>query len=509
MSDTLTQEFGLLRSFLWPIRRNEFKKFIPMFVMLFLICFNYGILRSMKDTIIVTTSGAKVLPFIKIWGILPMTLGITFILSKLNNRFSLEKVFYIMTTGFLIYFAIFAFLIYPNRDALHPYAAAQALERFLPAGFSGLAALFKHWTLTLFYVLSELWCSFILSTLFWSFANSVIPINNAKRYFGVLTIGSNTAALLAGLAANFSSTFAEASWGTTIQILLSIVCASGLLVIFVFRWLNKNVYTAQTHPDLHKKLGVKKKKKKPSLRESFSVLSKSKYLLYLAFLLIAYNLSIGLFEIIWKDYLHRLCESPQAFNRYMNNVTSLVGLFSLIVTLFIPHLLERYGWTKIALITPSIMAITGIGFFSFLFLSKTFPMQMNGVLPFTPLAIAVFFGAAQSCLSKAAKYSVFDATKEIAFVPLDHETRIKSKAPIDAVAARFGKFGGSFVYQGLLLMVGSLSACIPFISILLTCVIAIWVNSTRNLGKMFNEKVKEQENQSTLEEESPQTVTVN
>ena len=445
----------------------------------------------MKDTIIITTSGAKVLPFIKVWAILPMTILITYFLSKLNERFNLERVFYIMTLGFLAYFILFAFVIYPNRDALHPYASADILERFLPAGFSGLAALYRHWTLTLFYVLAELWSSFILSTLFWSFANSVIPIENAKRYFGVLAIGSNSAALLAGISSNFFSGFAKSSWSMTIEILISVVCLSGFLTILTFRWLNKNVYTPEAFPVLHSKLSVKKKKKKPSLKESFSVLSQSKYLIYLAVLLIAYNLSIALFEIIWKDYMHKLCDTPQIFNRYMNNVTSLVGLFSLVITVFIPHLLERFGWTKIALITPTIMAVTGLGFFSFIFLNRTFSAQMMQFIPYSPLAIAVFFGAAQSCLSKAAKYSVFDATKEIAFIPLDHETRIKSKAPIDAVAARFGKFGGSFVYQGLLLGVGSLAACIPFISILLALVIGMWINSTRNLGRMFEEKVRE------------------
>lgn len=493
MSNDLTKEFGLLRSLIWPIRRDELKKFIPMFIMLFLICFNYGILRSMKDSILITTSGAKVLPFIKIWGILPMTIGITYILSKLNSRFSLERVFYIMTSGFLIYFVLFAFVIYPYRDSLHPYASAQVLENFLPKGFAGLAALYKHWTLTLFYVLSELWCSFILSTLFWGFANSVIPIKVAKRYFGVLTIGSNSAALVSGLSANFFSKFAQGSWDGTIQLLLMIVVACGFMTMLLFKWLNVRIFTEKNYPQLHQKFGVKKKKKRPSLKESFAFLGKSKYLVYLTTLLVAYNLSIGLFEIIWKDYLHKLCDSPIAFNHYMNNVTAIVGLVSLIVTVFIPYTLERIGWTRMALITPITMAVTGFGFFAFLFIHKFFGANMAPLFSLSPLAIAVFFGAAQSCLSKAAKYSVFDTTKELAFVPLDPETRMKSKAPIEAVAARFGKFGGSFVFQGLLLGCGTLSACIPYITVLLTFVIGFWMTSVKNLGLLFNRKVAEQE----------------
>ena len=47
-------------------------------------------------------------------------------------------------------------------------------------------------------------------------------------------------------------------------------------------------------------------------------------------------------------------------------------------------------------------------------------------------------------LSRGAKYSVFDATKEMSFVPLAPESKIKGKAAIDGVAvARLGKSSGS------------------------------------------------------------------
>src|SRR5665647_624594 len=113
--------FGKIRSFLWPVRRHEAKKLVPMLIMLFLICFSYGILRIMKDSVVITASGAEVLPFIKVWGMLPMAILLTFGFTKLSNRYSQEHVFYIMTTGFLTFFGLFAFVLYPMRDILHPY----------------------------------------------------------------------------------------------------------------------------------------------------------------------------------------------------------------------------------------------------------------------------------------------------------------------------------------------------------------------------------------------------
>jgi AAA family ATP:ADP antiporter len=60
--------FGTIRAFLWPVRRDEHKKFIPMILISFLICFNYYLLRIIKDSIIITapSSGAEALPYIKV-----------------------------------------------------------------------------------------------------------------------------------------------------------------------------------------------------------------------------------------------------------------------------------------------------------------------------------------------------------------------------------------------------------------------------------------------------------
>ena len=115
----------------------------------------------------------------------------------------------------------------------------------------------------------------------------------------------------------------------------------------------------------------------------------------------------------------------------------------------------------------------------------------------TPLAIAVFFGGVQNCLSKATKYSLFDATKEMTFIPLDHDVKIRGKAPIDVVGARVGKAGGSVIFQSLLLFVKSISECIPYIAVIFTVVMTLWISATRNLGKMFISLVQSKDEEET------------
>jgi len=89
MLSTADSETRSWRYFLWPVHRHELKKFMPMFVMLFLICFNYSILRNLKDALVVTAknSGAEVIPFIKVWAMLPTAILATWIFARLSNRF--------------------------------------------------------------------------------------------------------------------------------------------------------------------------------------------------------------------------------------------------------------------------------------------------------------------------------------------------------------------------------------------------------------------------------------
>src|SRR3990167_5925530 len=104
------KKFGFLRSILWPVHRSELKKVVSMLVLLFLLCICYSILRNLKDTIVLTAkhSGAEVIPFLKVWGMLPGAIVATWFYTRLARRYSKETVFYIIISGFLACFLLFA-----------------------------------------------------------------------------------------------------------------------------------------------------------------------------------------------------------------------------------------------------------------------------------------------------------------------------------------------------------------------------------------------------------------
>jgi ATP/ADP translocase len=58
----LWRKFTRLKAVVWPIHNFELKKFLLMAFMFFCILFNYSMLRSIKDSLVVTPLSAEVIP---------------------------------------------------------------------------------------------------------------------------------------------------------------------------------------------------------------------------------------------------------------------------------------------------------------------------------------------------------------------------------------------------------------------------------------------------------------
>lgn len=499
MNKNTTPEFGKIRSLLWPIHSYELKKILPMFLMFFFISFNYTILRDTKDTLIVTApgSGAEALPFLKVWGVLPCAVLFMIIYAKLSNKLSKQGLFYASILPFIIFFALFATVLYPARDFLHPTELADKLQQVLPSGFMGLISVFRNWTFSLFYVLAELWGSVALSLLFWGFANDIVKVDEAKRFYSLLGVGANVALLVSGPAIIMVSNIRQKlpadvdAWGVSLNYLMTMVVFAGIMVMAIYRYINTKVLTDPRFYDPNEEKAKKKKKPKMSLKDSFLYLTRSKYIGLLAILVIAYGISINIVEVTWKSQVKLQYPNPNDYSTFMGTFSTATGFITLFMMLFVgSNVIRRFGWTKGALITPVVLAITGIGFFSFVL----FKHQLAGMVTFfgsTPLMLAVIIGAIQNIMSKSSKYSLFDPTKEMAYIPLDQEAKVKGKAAIDVVGARLGKAGGALIQQGLIIWVGSLLASTPFNAAILLVIIFAWIISAKKLGKLFQEKTGE------------------
>ncbi len=509
-SQSTEQSFGKWRSLLWPVHNFELKKLLPMFFMFFLISFNYTILRDTKDAIIVTAqgSGAEAIPFLKLYGTLPFAILFMIIYSKLSNKLSKAGLFYAAITPFLVFFAAFAFIIYPFQDALHPHALADKMQTFLPKGFMGLIALFRNWSFSLFYIMSELWGSVALSLLFWGYANDIMKVTEAKRFYSVLGLGANIALIVSGPLITYFSRIRGSlpegvdPWGWSLNRLMGMVIVSGLLIIAIYWWMGKNVLTDPRFFAAQEQKKKKKEKPKLSMLQSFKYLLSSKYLGCLAILVISYGISINLVEVTWKSQLKLQYPNSNDYAAFMGMFSFFTGLVTSFMMLFVGgNFVRKFGWGKTALVTPIILLITGIGFFSFV-IFKGGLTGFIAMLGTSPLMLAVIFGTVQNIMSKSCKYSLFDPTKEMAYIPLDSEMKVKGKAAIDVVGARLGKSGGSLVQQMLIIGLGSIAAMTPYIAIILFLIIGAWILAARSLNKQFlHFTLEKKEEETTVEEE--------
>jgi len=476
-----------VRHFLWPIYGAEHKRFLPMMLMIAFIIFNYTVLRNIKDALIVTEAGAETIIFLKFWAVVPAAFIFFLFYSKMTNLMSTKKVFYVMILPFIIFFTAFALFLYPNRELLHPTLSADWLQNFLPAGLSGLVAIYRYWTFSLFYVLAELWGSVVLSLLFWQFANSVTPVQEAKRFYPHLYLLGNVANMLAGYTTFYFSNLGKNStaadpWQVSLNYLMLIVVCVGLAATLIYFYLNQFVFKGEVVPV--GELPKKKKKPKLSMGESFKFLLSSKYLGLIAVLVIAYGISINLVEVSWKNRLGMQYPNKNDYNAFMGMLSGTIGFGTALVILLGGSIIRKFGWKKGALATPYILGITGIAFFACVIFPDVFaPIAV--LMGTTPLMMAVMFGFAQNVLSKSTKYALFDPTKEMAYIPLDDESKSKGKAAVDVVGARLGKSGGSLLQQFMVAFIGPIGVIMPYSAAIVVVIVGIWIAAVYALNKQF------------------------
>ncbi|HLB52358.1 MAG TPA: Npt1/Npt2 family nucleotide transporter, partial [Chlamydiales bacterium] len=511
MSQTATKEFGKWRSMLWPIHAFELKKFLPMFFLFFFINFNYTILRDTKDTLIVTATGAETIPFLKFWGVVPGAIIFMLIFTKLSNIVRRDRLFMGLMAFFGIFFGLFAMILYPNREAISPIALTDWMYSHLPQGFRGLIGMIRSWPSSLFYIMAELWGSAAISLLFWGFANQITKVAESKRFYALFGLGANIAMFPSGMLikkfANIKDVLPPEvdAWSVTLLYTMGAVVIACAAAIAVYWWINKEVLTDPRFYDPNEVKKDKKSKPKMSIKESLLYVVKSPYLGCIAMLVIGYGMSINLVEVAWKSQLKLQYPNPNDYQNFMGSFSMVTGGLTIFMMLFVGgNVIRRLGWGVAALFTPIVLAITGLAFFAF----AVFSEQLTGFVAMfgtSPLMLAVIFGMIQNVMSKSTKYSMFDPTKEIAYIPLDAEVKLKGKAAVDVVGGRLGKSGGSLVQQMLFLLFNTSSVIViaPYSALIFSAVIVGWIFAARALNRRFLDLSAQKEKEAAAEAAAP------
>ncbi|EFH65558.1 chloroplast ADP, ATP carrier protein 1 [Arabidopsis lyrata subsp. lyrata] len=478
------------------------KKIIPLGLMFFCILFNYTILRDTKDVLVVTAKGssAEIIPFLKTWVNLPMAIGFMLLYTKLSNVLSKKALFYTVIIPFIVYFGAFGFVMYPLSNYIHPEALADKLLATLGPRFMGPLAILRIWSFCLFYVMAELWGSVVISVLFWGFANQITTVDEAKKFYPLFGLGANVALIFSGRTVKYFSNLRRNlgpgvdGWAVSLKAMMSIVVGMGLAICFLYWWVNRYVPL----PTRSKK---KKEKPKMGTMESLKFLVSSPYIRDLATLVVAYGISINLVEVTWKSKLKAQFPSPNEYSAFMGDFSTCTGIATFTMMLLSQYVFDKYGWGVAAKITPTVLLLTGVAFFSLILFGGPFA-PLVAKLGMTPLLAAVYVGALQNIFSKSAKYSLFDPCKEMAYIPLDEDTKVKGKAAIDVVCNPLGKSGGALIQQFMILSFGSLANSTPYLGMILLVIVTAWLAAAKSLEGQFNSLRSEEELEKEMERAS-------
>lgn len=481
------------RKRLWPIHAYELKKILPLLFMKFFISFTYGVLTTMKDAFVVTAkgSGAEVIPILKGWIVLPIALGATLLYSKLANSYRRSVLFYGIISCFMAFVVIYGFVLYPNIDALSPHASADWILDKVGHHNSHWVAIYRNWIPSVFFVVAELWGSIVIFLLFWGFVNHICNFNEAKRCYNMFIAGGDLAQMFTGpVVCYFTGKYIGAHFHLALQSLVWVVLFFGAMIMALHFLLTRKILKDERLYQPEEKTQPLETKTKLSLLESIKFIAKSKHLRWIAVMVIAYGLTMNLTEVTWKANLKLLHPDTGGYQSFMASVSSWVGVCSFMITLFFSGALIRSaGWLKCAQLPPIVIGITSLTFLT-LFLNPEWLAPLGGYFNMTPLLMIVLFGAFQNISTKVMKYAFFDSTKEMAYIPLDMESKVKGKAAIDVIGSRLGKSGAAWIQIVLIQIVGTGSvlsithALIPIIA----CTVLFWIFSVRSLNKEFNKK---------------------
>lgn len=489
-SQTPSESFSKLRSWMFPIYRNELKKVIPLGLMMILISFNFWILHISKDTLVISAkhSGAEIINFLKL-PIFIFSIFFVMFYSWLSNKFHQKTIFFGIVGFFFLFFSCFNFFIYPNKEALNlftPDEIAQLKDTY--PWVKWMFPVIGYWGYSLFYIFSELWGALVLSLLFWQFANNITTVEQSRRFYMLIGMFNGVGTILSGFFVTLYSSHSEGSadsYGDKLHDLLLIFSLLCIGIFVIYHWIHKNVTVPSVLP-LTARTKKSKNKVKLSFVESFKYILKSRYVGYIALISISYNISINFVEVTWKSQVQELYQDPLAIEHYFSQITIYIGILVFIIGFFGAGFVRRFSWRLSASITPIVMTITGLLFFM-IALGKEHLSWLSDFFQIAPLALTVWVGQIHNLASRSCKYSFFAATKEMAFIPLDAELKVKGKAAVDILSGRLGKFGGSFI-QSLLLSVPCFAtqiAIAPYLLVFLIVTFVVWVLAINLLNKEF------------------------
>ena len=251
----------------------------------------------------------------------------------------------------------------------------------------------------------------VLIEIFWSFANSTVPEDRAKWWYGLFCVLGS----LGGMAGNLGVGWIAQATSTeqSLWAVVPLLVVGGAGGIGLARW-----------------AGVEADgpKEKPSLTDGFAVLKNSRALWLLMALIATTQVAITLVDYQFSIAIENHFPDADVRTAMIGKVYASIDLVSISLQLATGPILRLLGVPLVLLAIPGLLGAAVVGY------------------ALVPRYAAI---AAAKVASKAFDYSLFRAAKEILYIPLSHPERTQGKAFVDMMSYRMAKGATSLMLLGL------------------------------------------------------------
>lgn len=439
----------------------------------FLVIIKDALILNIKDT------DATIISFIKIWLVLPLSFLFTYLYHRLELYLNKWQIFLLFTSVFSLFLLLFVLVMQPNFAQLQALNLFYFLLDIFPPSFRPFLVAIRDWPFTFFFLCSEMWMTFMLSFLFWSFALEVLNRDESRHYLGYFSL--DFAGILAGLLGMYCSYLSQKNWDKflywSVSCVLALCMIQLALYYFSFKtYLNKDAKFAKE---------LKKTKSGSFLRNSWHTLGKNELYKSIAFMTFFFEFCDHFLEIIWKSQVKNYFESASEISSYMSEFTLFTGILGVLVTLFISSPLLRKGyWKQCAQATPYFVVGSTIVLCLFMIVPQN-SIIFRSLFYTDQKYLLLALCTAQASFLKISKFTFFDNSKEMAILQVDRGDRSYCRSLTVTVPSRLGKTLSALGWQGYTIIPQLSGSLLPIGALILVSAIS-WQKSVNTLNRCIH-----------------------
>lgn len=458
------------------------KKFLPTLAIQFLLVLSYILLQELKVRGLAETGLYESLGTAHLWGGLPLSIIFVLAYFKVVNTFERRHHLTLFLVPFSAFFLLYAHVFFPNHESFHISQAELALLLEKYPGFPGIIHMYANWSTSLFMMLVDIWSNFVVGVLFWQFMNDTTSVKQARISYPLLGLSLSIFTSLS-LAINGIIDRYTIAYDAYLPYALTIIASLWVGIMMIQNHLNTNVILKDKTPK-----SVSCDKLKLSILETFGHVFTSRYLGYLATMVLSFGIMINLLDRVILYYKGLLMQAHLS-DLDLPKISLIVAFITFCVSIFMAllsmRLLEKKnGWFKAAIMTPIIIASVSL---VLLFSSMVEHTSASAGYLFIMVSFAVL-------LIKQVKPFFFKPVKEMAYIPLEAELKVKGKATIDLVVERFAVAIGTPIFSIITLislhMGPKTSLIIPTVFVTLA-LCALYFFCVKKIAPKFEELTQE------------------